>query len=53
MDICKEPVKAAMDCSDFITQKIAQKHRRKERARREQIEIQKQAYLEAMKENVS
>lgn len=33
--------------------KIAQKQRRKERARREQIEIQKQAYLEAMKENVS
>lgn len=33
--------------------KIAQKRRRKERARREQIEIQKQAYLEAMKENAS
>ena len=33
--------------------KIAQKQRRKERARREQIEIQKQAYLEAMKENAS
>lgn len=33
--------------------KIAQKQRRKDRARREQIEIQKQAYLEALKENAS
>lgn len=33
--------------------KIAQKQRRKERAIKEQIEIQKQAYLEAMKENAS
>lgn len=33
--------------------KIAQKLRRKERARKEQIEIQKEAYLAAMKENAS
>lgn len=33
--------------------KIAQKLRRKERARKEQVEIQKEAYLAAMRENAS